>query len=208
MIQTEPWAPKGGARTAVNAVVTGVLLGVVQWGVLVWLASYLSSTALVYLLSTAVWLGGSVFGLLLRGRGFEWAWLAAAMTAYSACRAVAATHPYDLSVLPALLLCVAVMGAYAGRFYRFRAACFANVKWLFFLENTGFVLGLLVAVAALFVWGEPALWTLPWGLAALALGTARGLDQSVVTPEGSPSAPAPSDRPRNSATGSTPTSGA
>jgi hypothetical protein len=196
-------------RAALNAVVTGVLLGLVQWGVLVWLASYLSSTALVYLLSTAVWLGGSVFGLMAPGRGFEWAWLGAAMLAYAACRAVAVAHPYDLSVLPGLLLCVAVMGAYAGRFYRFRARCFANVKWLFFLENTGFVLGFIVAVAALFVWGEPALSTLPWGVAALALVTARGLDQSGdgAVALASPIADATSDRPRSSTTGSTPTSG-
>ncbi len=171
MTRIEPLAANGGTRAACNAVVTSVLLGLMQWGVLVWLASYLSSTALVYLLSTAVWLCGSVFGLLARGRGLEWAWLAAAMIAYSACRAVAVAHPYDLSVLPSLLLCVAVMGAYAGRFYRFRAPCFGNVKWLLFLENTGFVLGFLSAVLALFVWGERALWTVPWGVAAIALAT-------------------------------------
>jgi hypothetical protein len=199
----------GGPRAELNAVVTGVLLGLVQWGVLVWLASYLSSTALVYLLSTAVWLGGSVFGLLARGRGFEWAWLGSAMLAYAACRALAAARPYDLSILPALLLCVAVMGAYAGRFYRFRAPSFGSVKWLFFLENTGFVLGLLLAVLALFVWGEPALYILPWPVAAIALATARGLDQSEDgAAAGSPAGDAISDRPSSSTTGSTPTSGA
>jgi hypothetical protein len=199
----------GVPRAALNAVVTGVLLGLVQWGVLVWLASYLSSTALVYLLSTAVWLAGSVFGLLARGRGFEWAWLGSAMLAYAACRALAAARPYDLSVLPVLLLFVAVMGAYAGRFYRFRAPCFGHVKWLLFLENTGFVLGLLLAVLALFVWGERALYTLPWPVAALALATARGLDQSAAgTLPISSSAGDLSDRPSSSTTGTTPTSGA
>jgi hypothetical protein len=210
MIPTEPAGREFGKRAGLNAVVTGVLLGLLQWGVLVWLASYLSSTALVYLLSTVIWLGGSVFGLLARGRGFEWAWLGAAMAAYAACRALAAARPYDLSVLPALLLCVAVMGAYAGRFYRFRAPCFANVKWLLFLENTGFVLGLLVAVAALFVFGERALWTLPWGFAALALATAWGLDQArgASVPEGARLASAAADLRRSSTTGTTPTRGA
>lgn len=180
------------ARTATNAVVTGALLGLLQWGVLVWLSSYLSSTALVYLLSTAVWLVGSVAGLLAPGRGLEWAWLTAAMAAHAACRALAVAHPYDLSALPALLACVAVMGAYAGRFFRFRAPAFREVKWLLFLENTGFVLGLLGAVLALFVLGERALVLLPWPLFAVALATVPGPDQS---PE-----PA-SARPRSSTTG-------
>jgi hypothetical protein len=166
------------ARTGANAVVTGALLGVLQWGVLVWLSSYLSSTALVYLLSTAVWLVGSVAGLLAPGRRLEWAWLAAAMAAHAACRALAVAHPYDLSALPALLACVAVMGAYAGRFFRFRAPAFRKVKWLLFLENTGFVLGLLGAVVALFVLGERALVLLPWPLFAAALATIPGSDQS------------------------------
>lgn len=166
------------ARTATNPVVTGALLGLLQWGVLVWLSSYLSSTALVYLLSTAVWLIGSAAGLLAPGRGFEWAWLTAAMAAHAACRALAVAHPYDLSALPGLLACVAVMGAYAGRFFRFRARAFREVKWLLFLENTGFVLGLLGAVLALFFVGERALVLLPWPLFAVALATIPGPDQS------------------------------
>ena len=188
-----PWAVS--ARAGTNAVVTGALLGVLQWGVLVWLASYLSSTALVYLLNTTVWLVGSVAGLLAPGRRFEWAWLAAAMAAHAACRALAVSHPYDLSALPALLACVAVMGAYAGRFFRFRAPAFPKVKWLLFLENTGFVLGLLGAVLALFVLGERALVLLPWPLFAVALATVPG-------PAQSPEAPEPASAlPRSSTTG-------
>jgi hypothetical protein len=184
-LRLPPWAVS--ARTGTNAVVTGALLGVLQWGVLVWLSTYLSSTALVYLLSTAVWLVGSVAGLLAPGRRLEWAWLAAAMGAHAACRALAVAHPYDLSALPALLACVAVMGSYAGRFFRFRAPAFRKVKWLLFLENTGFVLGLLGAVLALFVLGERALVLLPWPLFAVALATIPGhsLDPASALPPSS-----------------------
>jgi len=191
-LRLPPWAVS--ARTGANAVVTGALLGVLQWGVLVWLSSYLSSTALVYLLSTAVWLVGSVAGLLAPGRRLEGAWLAAAMAAHAACRALAVAHPYDLSALPALLACVAVMGAYAGRFFRFRAPAFRKVKWLLFLENTGFVLGLLGAVLALFVLGERALVLLPWPLFAVALATIPGQSLDPVSALPPSSATGTSDR--------------
>jgi hypothetical protein len=202
-------AREHGPRAALNAALTGSLLGLMQWGVLVWLSSYLSSTALVYLLSTAVWLVGSVFGLLLPGRGAEAAWLGAALLAYAACRTLAAARPYDLATLPFLLLLVAVMGAYAGRFYRFRAPSFANVKWLLFFENTGFVGGLLVAVVGLYFWGEPALLGLPFLVAAAALGTARGLDQArgASASDERTARDGTSARPATAATDATPTSG-
>ena len=68
---------------------------------------------------------------------------------------------------------LAVMGAYAGRFFRCRQQ--ANPKWLFFVENTGFVAGIIVTAVALFWWGDVFLLVAPGALgAACWLSAAAG----------------------------------
>lgn len=157
-----------------NAVLTGILLGIFQWGIFFLLQSYLASTAIVYLLATVVWLAGSVIGLALPGPALEVIWLTAALAAYEALREIAEAHLYDFSFLPVLLALVAVMGGYAGRFFRARAAFFAvppgaalfqSSKWLFFLENTGFIAGMVAISIGLLTKGDSVLAAWPIGAA-------------------------------------------
>lgn len=155
-----------------NIALTGAFFGVLQWGAFFLLQSYLASTAIIYLLATSVWLLGSLAGLALPGRRGEAAWLATATAAYYALQWVAKANPYDLRFLPLLLLFVAAMGAYAGRFFRFRRAALGTAKWLFFIENTGFVLGMVFTVVALFWTGESLLQLAPAVGAGLCLLTA------------------------------------
>ena len=114
-----------------NVALSGGWFGVLQWCAFFLLQSYLASTAIVYLLATSVWLVGSVAGLVWGGRGRERTWIATAVAGYYGLRALAVAHPYDMRWLPLLLAGVAVMGAYAGRFFRYRRQ--ANPKWLFFV---------------------------------------------------------------------------
>lgn len=155
-----------------NAVATGVLLGAMQWSVFFLLQSYLASTAVVYLLATVVWLAGSVAGMALPGRR-EPLFLAVAVASFYLLRAAATAHPYKLAWLPLLLLFVAGMGAYAGRFFRLRAAVFPKAKWLFFLENTGFVTGMLATALALFWMGDTWFSVAPISLALITVATGK-----------------------------------
>ena len=167
-----------GALLAANAVTTGALLGILQWGVFFLLQSFLASTAVVYLLATCVWLGGGVLGLAVpgdRNGRFEAVWLCAMLGAYFAFRAIAAAHPYELRALAALLPTIAVMGAYAGRFFRYRAPAFRAVKWLFFLENCGFLAGMIWTVVALARYGERMLADLPLVTGACVLASVLAL---------------------------------
>lgn len=156
-----PAEHQGSLRSQANTVATGALFGTLQWGAFFELQSYLSSTAIVYLLATSVWLLGSLGGLTLGGRTREGWWLGAATAAYYVLFASAHADPYDLSLLPLLLLCVAAMGSYAGRFFRFRARAFGASKWLFFCENCGFVAGMLITVLALYFAGDRSLLVAP-----------------------------------------------
>ena len=165
----------------VNIALTGAFFGVLQWGAFFLLQSYLASTAMIYLLATTVWLVGSLVGLVAPGQRGEALWLLAATGAYYALDGVARANPYDLRFLPLLLLFVAVMGAYAGRFFRFRRGALGHAKWLFFVENTGFVGGMIFTVVALFWTGAALLQWTPAVGAALCLLTAWPL--SVRPPE-------------------------
>lgn len=158
---------------SINIAATGVLLGLLQWSAFFLLQSYLASTAVVYLLATTVWLCGSVAGLLIPGSGREPLWLGGAAAAYYAMRALASAHPYDFRYLPLLLLCVAAMGAYAGRFFRYRGKAPGGAKWLFFIENTGFVTGMALTVIALFWFGDSFLGVAPAIAAVFCLATSR-----------------------------------
>lgn len=156
-------------RSRLNALATGLLFGLLQWGSFFVLQSYLSSTALVWLLASLVWLAGSLWGLTGHfGRLSERTWLALSLGAYVGLGQFARAFPYDLALLPVLLGLLAVMGIYAGRFFRLRPARGpAGAKWLFFLENTGFVAGLLATVFGLFSLGEGWLLAAPAGTTVL-----------------------------------------
>ena len=163
------------ARLALNASVTGVWLATLQWGAFFLLQSYLSSTALVWLVATLVWLAGSAVGLTVsRPRG-ELPWMLAAAGAYYALREVAAHHLYDLRWFAPLLVPVAVMGGYAGRFFRQRAAHYRRVKSLLLAENSGFVAGTVLVPVLLFLRGEVTLTLAPALAGAATLLTSIAL---------------------------------
>lgn len=155
-----------------NVALSGVFFGLLQWGAFFLLQSYLASTALVWLLASTVWLLGSLGGLAAPGRQADepW-WLLGAAAAYYGLLWLASGHPYDFGMLPWLLACVAGMGLYAGRFFRYRRDALGPAKWLFFVENTGFVLGLLLTVLGLYWFGQKLLVLAPGVGAALCLLT-------------------------------------
>jgi hypothetical protein len=150
-----------------NVFLTGVLLGALQWSVFFLLQSYLASTAVVYLLGTCAWMLGSVLGLAAPGEGKEPWWLAASVASYFLFRALASAHPYQLGWLPVLLVTIAGIGGYAGRFFQCRRGVFTSAKWLFFNENCGFLVGMASTVAALTLWGAQVLLSVPLALAVV-----------------------------------------
>ncbi|MCC6233341.1 MAG: hypothetical protein IT580_11900 [Verrucomicrobiales bacterium] len=169
---------------ALNLVATGAYFGVLQWCAFFRLQSSLAATAMVYLLATAAWMLGSLVGLTLPGRSREGGWLAASVVSYAILDGVAQGHPYDLAWLPVCLSAVVVMGGYAGRFFRFRAGSVGESRSLFFLENTGFVLGMGFTVLGLHLGGDVFLRWLPWIAAAACVVTGAAVPR--VPPSGLP----------------------
>jgi hypothetical protein len=180
-----PEPPPPALGPWVNAVVTGVLLGAMQWSVFFLLQSYIASTAVVYLLATVVWLVGGLLGMVWP-RGREAYWLGASIASFYLFRALATAYPYRLGWLPVLLALVAVMGAYGGRFFRRRAALFPKAKWLFFMENSGFVAGMLLTAAALLWLGEAWFTVGPLALLGAVVATGRELLSAADQPPSRP----------------------
>lgn len=147
--------PRFAFLATTNVALTGVFFGLLQWSAFFLLQSFLASTALVWLLASSAWLLGSLAGLALPDRRVTepW-WVFGAVAAYYVLLWLAVLFPYELGKLPWLLAAVAVMGLYAGRFFRFRRAALGPAKWLFFVENTGFVAGLVLTVVGLFWFGD------------------------------------------------------
>jgi hypothetical protein len=156
----------------VNFVLTGVFLGVLQWSAFFQLQSNLAATALVWMLATVAWLLGSLVGLVVPGPDRETGWLAATTAGFYGLRFLASAHVYDLRWLPVLLGCVVIMGGYAGRFFRCRQAAPGGAQRLFTLENTGFVVGMIVSVFSLYWLSEFAFAMLPAALALACFATA------------------------------------
>ncbi len=156
----------------VNLVLTGIFLGVLQWSAFFQLQSNLAATALVWMLATVAWLLGSFLGLVIPGPNREVWWLASTTLGYYLLRWLAAAHVYDLRWLVPLLGCVAIMGGYAGRFFRCRQAAPGGAQNLFFLENTGFVVGMVLTVLALYWLSESAFAAIPAALALACFATA------------------------------------
>ena len=154
-----------------NLVLTGVFLGVLQWSAFFQLQSNLAATALVWLLATVAWLGGSLIGLMVPGPDRETLWLTTSTAGFYLLCHLAGAHVYDLRWLPLLLACVVVMGGYAGRFFRCRQSAPGGARRLFTLENTGFVAGMVLSVLALYWLSEIAFATLPGILALACLAT-------------------------------------
>lgn len=171
--------------SSANTLLTGVYFGTLQWSAFFLLQSSLASTAIVYLLATAAWMAGSLVGLALPGRSREAGWLAASIACHGVLHLLATTHPFEMNWLPALLLCIAGMGGYAGRFFRFRALAGATggSDRLFFLENTGFIGGMGLTLVLLCGIGDSTLLLAPAAGAALCAVT---LLRKPYATEGSP----------------------
>ncbi len=140
-----------------NAFFVGLYLGVLQWGAFFLLQSYMVSTALVYLMMVVVWLLGGLLGLRWTGRVLDVFWLGLSLIAYYSFYWVTTTFFYTLSTLPALITFVFLMGSYAGYYFRTNQIRFSSSKSLFFYENTGFLVGMILSFLAVSFYGDNSL---------------------------------------------------
>lgn len=156
-------------RSFVSVVIllTGFLLGLEQMGLLFALQGQLSSSVVTYFAVTLAWLIGIVVGLALPVSWPLAGLLVAGLVAYYTILFLVNGVPFDLRWLPVYGLLTICTGAFAGSFFRQLDRAVRNPRRLFFVENNGFVLGLIVAVVGLMWFGIRAAVVAPAAAASI-----------------------------------------
>lgn len=142
--------------------VVGLLLGIFQTGLFFQLSFALSSSFRTFLMVTVCWLVGSAIGLALAPRtqfalnGF----ILVAIGMYFACVLLLNAAPFKTTLWPVYALLIGVTGLYPGVFFA-RLGAYYPARALFFRENNGFILGMVVGTIAFLLLGRGALWVMP-----------------------------------------------
>lgn len=174
----------GGGRV-LEAVATGVWLGLTQVALGFALLGGAGASAVLFFALTAAWiLGGAIGVTWVRGRAGI-ALLAAALVVASSARLLLLTAPFasgaTLAAFAAGLLC----GGYAGSFFASRASIWGDTRRLLFHENNGFLVG-LTGAGALLLLVPLALDPAALALGVLLLGARVAWDREGRTVVGSP----------------------
>ncbi len=147
----------------------GLLFGVVQTGYFFQLNFALASTYGTFLLVTLAWLSGSIVGL----RASRMPILSLHLGPWLCFLPYVVTHfvlnafPFQSNLWPLYGALVLISGTFSGLFFARLGEVIRPVRWLFFTENNGFLLGIVGCTLAYLVLGRPALWLLPGMLTAL-----------------------------------------
>jgi hypothetical protein len=158
---------------SVLALAIGLWLALLQFAFFFLLEVRLTSRATSFFVALFFWLVGFLVGLNLTSvRAFP-RLIGLAPLAYYVAFLLLRLFPHQLSILPAIGVCIAISGALAGSFFPYAAERFPGTRRLLLHENNGFVAGILLSLLGsvfagrLFLEWAPAAGALP--VAALAL---------------------------------------
>ncbi len=126
----------------------GAFFAFLQFSFFFTLESNLSSAALTYMATTCSWIFGIVIGLSIKKRQ---SYLLENLLAFGAVlffyilSFAVHKNPFDNSFLWLYMVLIGGSSLYAGYFFNSNRDRFAKVKNLFFWENNGFILGLVLS---------------------------------------------------------------
>ncbi len=141
----------------------GALLGLLQTGLFLQLSSTLSSSFSTFLLVTLCWLLGSAFGVFYAARLFPFGtsvFLALTLAAYAVCGILLMIAPFNARLWPLYAALVMLSGVYPGVFFARMSAAY-RARVLFFRENNGFIVGMILGTILFMLVGRVALWVGP-----------------------------------------------
>ena len=148
----------------------GVWLAVLQIVLFLSLQLLLSSAFVTYVVVVACWLAGAAIGVWIPRGPWSFALMVLSGLTPYASLALLAAAPYDTSLVLVHGGFVLVTALYAGQLFQQERQSFARVATLFFYENTGFVLGLVLGVVGFVLLGRGFLQAAPAvGLVTVAL---------------------------------------
>ena len=156
------------APTGFYPFLVGLLLGWIQTGLFFQLTLTYSSGFTTYLMITLCWLVGSALGAYFGQRlpiplvGL----LIMMLSVYSVGGWIVNHFPFNSQLWPLYGILIIMAGFYPGVFFA-RASTLFTARSLFFWENNGFIVGLVVCTILFMLIGRPILWVLPWLIALI-----------------------------------------
>jgi hypothetical protein len=145
----------------VYPLLVGILLGLLQSGLFFLLTFTMSSGFTTYLLITLCWLIGGVVGTLYVNRlNLSLSPLLLMMLlAYALCNWLVNANPFNTQIWPIYGFLIGLAGIYPGVFFARMSKLYA-VHSLFFWENNGFIIGLIISTLSFMLFGRSILWIL------------------------------------------------
>ena len=147
---------------------SGLHFALLQFGYLLLLQMNFSSTYLTYMIISLAWITGTLIGLWWKNLNPIIA-LTAGISSYCLIFALIVSNPFSPLILPLSSLGVAITGLWAGRFFIVMLPAFKDVDQLFFLENNGFILGIIAIFLGFTLLGIGFILWAPLGSAAILL---------------------------------------
>ncbi|MFQ5450916.1 MAG: hypothetical protein ACE5E9_09825 [Nitrospinaceae bacterium] len=145
-------------KLPVFAFLTGLYFAILQFCYLILLQVNISSAYLTYMIIVVSWFAGSLVGLWLKNLNVPLGVILGLLSYYGVYGLVV-KWPFSSFTLFLASFGVFVTGLWAGRFFVFILSGFKTVDRLFFHENNGFLLGILLFFVGFTLLGrEFSLW--------------------------------------------------
>ena len=143
------------------AVLVGLWLAALQISLFLSLQLLLSSAYLTFVVVILAWIVGGAIGVWVpAGRWTLPLMLVAGVSPYLSF-GLLAIAPYNTSLMGLHGLLITMTALYAGHFFQQERQYYKHIGELFFWENNGFVLGLILGVLGFVFYGRPFLYAIP-----------------------------------------------
>lgn len=136
---------KNKINSIVFAFAAGLYFAILQFAYYFVLEAYFTSRSISFFIATFFWLIGFLIGLNIHQKLND-QWLAIlSISGYYIFYFINNIFPFKSFIVGFLIVCVLVSGAFPGYFFNRYNSQFRKVKDFFFIENNGFILGIIIS---------------------------------------------------------------
>ncbi|MBT3250931.1 MAG: hypothetical protein HOB17_03755 [Candidatus Marinimicrobia bacterium] len=147
----------------------GAYFAVLQFGYFFMLEVFLTSRSISYFIALFFWLLGFLIGLNLKKTTNYIILLCGSIIAYYLFYFINILFPFKSGALIFLGLLILISGICPGYFFIQFQSIYKNVKHLFFIENNGFILGIIISLLGAINMGEWFIKFAPGAMGLIAL---------------------------------------
>ena len=140
-------------KSKFNAFLTGIFFATLQISYLFSLETLLTSSILSYFSLLFCWFFGAIIGLKFFKFMNQRILLILSVLSYYLFFVVLIFNKFNTKLLPFYIFLITASSIYAGYFFPFQSKFFKKINYLFFMENNGFILGILISYILFMLYG-------------------------------------------------------